>query len=105
MQDNEFRYLIYCSSRMEASFNVVNVTNIALDFGNLAGAVGTVGGPTPARLELNLRQGGALQDVKHIAFKLAPDPADLPTPVLRPARPRSTASPPRPPACPAAEEA
>ncbi|WP_157202647.1 hypothetical protein [Calidithermus chliarophilus] len=112
VQDNEFRYLIYRSSRMEASFNVVNVTNIALDFevearlyvagamkaqrfanvsveaydlepldldfGNLAGVVGTVGGPTPARLELNLRQGGALQDVKHIAFKLAPDPSDLP---------------------------
>ncbi|MER3556166.1 MAG: hypothetical protein C4331_17980 [Meiothermus sp.] len=112
VQDNEFRYLIYRSSRMEAHFNVINVTNVALDyevearlyvgnnmkaqkfvnlnvgaynsgpidldFGNLAVAVGTVSGPTPARLELNLRQGGALQDVKHIAFKLAPDPSDLP---------------------------
>lgn len=112
VQDKEFRYLIYRSSRLEVSFNVVNVTNVALgyelearlyvggslkaqkfanvnveaydlepinlDFGNLAGVVGPVSGPTPARLELNLRQGGALQDVKHIAFKLAPDPTDLP---------------------------
>lgn len=112
VQDTEFRYLIYRSSRMAVSFNVVNVTNVALgfeiearlyvsgslkaqkfanvnveaynlepvnlDFGNLAGVVGTIGGPTPARLELNLRQGGTLQDVKHIAFKLAPDPTDLP---------------------------
>ncbi|KIQ53845.1 hypothetical protein SY28_11775 [Meiothermus taiwanensis] len=112
VQDNEFHSLIYRSSRMEASFNVVNVTNVALDFevearlyvagamkaqrfanvsvgaynlrplaldfGNLASVVGTVDGPTPARLELNLRQGGTLQDVKHIAFKLAPDPSDLP---------------------------
>ncbi|RIH87969.1 C39 family peptidase [Calidithermus roseus] len=112
VQDSEFRYLIYRSSRMEASFNVVNVTDVGLgfevearlyvgrsmkaqkfanvnvdaynlepvdlEFGNLAGVVGAVGGPTPARLELNLRQGGVLQDVKHIAFKLAPDPTDLP---------------------------
>jgi hypothetical protein len=112
VQDSEFRYLIYRSSRLEVSFNVVNVTDVALgyevearlyvggslkaqkfagvnvgaydlepvdlDFGNLAGVAGPVGGPTPARLELNLRQGGALQDVKHVAFKLAPDPTDLP---------------------------
>lgn len=113
VQDNEFRYLIYRSSRMEADFNIVNVTNVALDyevearlyinnsmkaqkfvntnvgayddssinldFGNVAEVAGAVGGPTPARLEINLRQGGVLQDVKNIAFKLAPDPAELPT--------------------------
>lgn len=112
VQDNEFRYLIYRSSRMEADFNIVNVTNVALDyeiearlyvgggmkaqkfvntnvgayddspinldFGNLADVAGSVGGPTPARLEINLRQGGVLQDVKNIAFKLAPDPTELP---------------------------
>jgi hypothetical protein len=113
IQDNEFRYLIYRSSDMELRLNVVNVTDIALDyevetrlyvngssraqrfntvnvgpydlepldidFGNIADAVGAIGGPTPARLEINLRQGGVLQDVKNINFKLAPDPSDLPT--------------------------
>lgn len=112
VQDNEFRYLIYRSSQMQASFNVNNLTNVALnydvearlyvggsskaqkfttvnvkaynastvnlDFGNLADVAGPIGGPTPARLELNLRQNGALQDVKTIAFKLAPDPTELP---------------------------
>jgi hypothetical protein len=113
IQDNEFRYLIYRSSDMEVRLNVVNVTDIALDyevetrlyvngssrtqrfntvnvgpydlepldidFGNIADAVGAITGPTPARLEINLRQGGVLQDVKNINFKLAPDPSDLPT--------------------------
>jgi hypothetical protein len=113
VQDNEFKYLIYRSSQMEVQLNVVNVTNIALDyevetrlyvnnsskaqrfntvnvdaydlepldidFGNIADAVGAIAGPTPARLEINLRQGGVVQDVKNINFKLAPDPTDIPT--------------------------
>ncbi|MDW8425848.1 MAG: hypothetical protein RMK51_07930 [Meiothermus sp.] len=113
VQDAEFRSLIYRSSRLEVGFNVVNVTNVALDFeiearlyvnnamksqklvntnvaayddspinldfGNLADLAGTIGSPTPARLELNLRQGGQVQDVKQIAFKLAPNPPTLPT--------------------------
>ncbi len=113
VQDTEFRSLIYRSSRMEASFRIVNVTNVALDyevearlfvsgsmksqkfvntsvaayddspisldFGNLADIAGTVSSPTPARLEINLRQGGQVQDVKNLAFKLAPNPPDLPT--------------------------
>lgn len=113
VQDNEFKYLIYRSSDMEVKLNVVNVTDVALDyeietrlyvnnsskaqrfntvnvgpydlepldidFGNIADAVGAITGPTPARLEINLRQGGVLQDVKNISFKLAPDPSDLPT--------------------------
>lgn len=113
VQDNEFKYLIYRSSRMDVRLNVVNVTDTALDyevetrlyvnnssraqrfntvnvgpydlepldidFGNIADAVGAITGPTPARLEINLRQGGVLQDVKNINFKLAPDPSDVPT--------------------------
>jgi hypothetical protein len=112
VQDNEFKYLIYRSSVLETIFNVVNVTDVALDFevetrlyvnnsskaqkfntikvdpydlasldldfGNLADVAGAITGPTPARLEINLRQGGVLQDVKNISFKLAPDPSDLP---------------------------
>lgn len=110
-QDNEFRSLIPRSSLMQSSFNVVNATNVALDyeiearlyinnaskaqkfstlnvgaysrqnvsldFGNLAN-LGGIGGPTPARLEINLRQNGVLQDVKAVAFKLGPDPTELP---------------------------
>jgi hypothetical protein len=113
VQDTEFRYMVYRSSVMEVSLNVVNVTNLALDyelearlylggsmraqrsrtvnvgaynlrsvdlnFGNLGDLAGAITAPTPARLELNLRQGGVLQDVKHIAFRLAPNPTTLPT--------------------------
>lgn len=110
-QDTEFKFLIPRSSLMEANFNVVNATNVALEyevesrlyinnsskaqkfntinvpayslgninlnFGNLAD-LGPIGGPTPARLEINLRQNGVVQDVKNVAFKLGPDPTDLP---------------------------
>jgi hypothetical protein len=110
--DAEFYTQAFRSSKLETVFNVVNVTNIALDFelearlfvggtmrsqkfvnpkvsaysfqrmdldfGNLADVSGAISTPTAARLEFNLRQGGVLQDVKHISFKLAPDPTDVP---------------------------
>ncbi|MCI0669679.1 MAG: C39 family peptidase [Myxococcaceae bacterium] len=113
VQDTEFRSLIYRSSLMQSGFDVVNVTDVALDFeleaqvyiggsmrsrkvstvnvgaynsgwvylnfGNLAELTGTIGAPTPARLELSLRQNGVLQDAKTIAFKLASDPTQLPS--------------------------
>jgi hypothetical protein len=50
-----------------------------LDWGNLADLVGTVAAPTTARLEFNLRQGGVLQDVKHVSFRLVPDPTEKPS--------------------------
>ncbi len=52
---------------------------IDLDWGNLADLAGAINTPTTARLEFNLRQGGVLQDVKHVSFRLAPDPTELPT--------------------------
>jgi hypothetical protein len=110
--DSEFLRSIYRSSKLETIFNLVNLTNLTLDYelearlfiggtsraqkiinpkisansfqrmdldwGNLADVAGAVGAPTTARLEFNLRQNGVLQDVKHVSFKLAPDPTDLP---------------------------
>ncbi len=111
--DNEFLKSIYRSSKLETVFNLVNITNLTLDYelearlfvggtsrsqkflnpkigaqsfqridldwGNLADLVGTVGAPTTARLEFNLRQGGVLQDVKHVSFRLVPDPTEKPS--------------------------
>jgi hypothetical protein len=111
--DNEFLRSIFRSSKLETVFNIVNVTNITLDYelearlfvggvskaqkiidpkigaysfqrmdldwGNLADVAGTVGAPTTARLEFNLRQGGVLQDVKHVSFRLVPDPSEKPS--------------------------
>ncbi len=108
--DKEFQNSIFRSSKLETDFNLVNFTNVALDYelearlfvggvsraqkfvnpkigansyqpiyiawGNLADVVGAVGAPTTARLEFNLRQGGVLQDVKHVSFRLAPDPTE-----------------------------
>jgi len=47
---------------------------VDLDFGNLATAVGAITTPTTGRLEINLSQGGVVQDVKHVSFKLGPNP-------------------------------
>src|SRR5262249_18739215 len=43
-----------------------------------ADLAGPITSPTSAELEINLEQAGALQDVKDIVFKLAPDPSDQP---------------------------
>lgn len=51
---------------------------IDLDWGNLADLTGNLNSPTTARLEFNLRQNGLLQDVKHVSFRIAPDPTDPP---------------------------
>ncbi len=51
---------------------------VALSFGNL-GTLAPINGPTAARVEINLSQNGVVQDVKHIAFRLGPDPVQLPT--------------------------
>jgi hypothetical protein len=111
--DSEFLRSIYRSSKLETVFNIVNTTNLTLDYelearlfvggtsraqktinpkikaasfqrmdldwGNLADVAGAVGAPTTARLEFNLRQGGVLQDVKHVSFRLVPDPTDKPS--------------------------
>jgi hypothetical protein len=111
--DGEFLKSIYRSSRLETIFNLVNVTNLTLDYelearlfvgntsraqkiinpkisahsfqrmdldwGNLADVAGAVSAPTTARLEFNLRQGGVLQDVKHVSFRLVPDPTEKPS--------------------------
>lgn len=56
-----------------------DVTSVTLAFGNLAEVVEPIAAPTPARLELTLRQNGVVQDVKALPFKLANDPTDLPS--------------------------
>ena len=110
--DSEFAKSIFRSSKLETIFNLVNTTNIALDYelearlfiggtsksqkilspkigaysyqrmdldwGNLTDVAGAISAPTTARLEFNLRQGGVIQDVKHVSFKLVPDPTELP---------------------------
>lgn len=111
--DAELAHLIPRSSTLDLSFNVINVSDIALDFevesrllvggvskaqktselnvgaynrgfvapdfGFLADLTDPIAGPTPARLEITLRQNGVVQDIKHINFKLAPDPSEAPT--------------------------
>lgn len=111
--DNEFQKSIYRSSKLETIFNLVNTTNLSLDYelearlfvggtsraqkiinpkigaqsfqridldwGNLADLAGALSAPTTARLEFNLRQGGVLQDVKHVSFRLVPDPTEKPS--------------------------
>lgn len=110
--DKDFLHSVFRSSKLETVFNLVNITNLTLDYelearlfaggtsrsqkflnpkigaqsyqridldwGNLADLVGEVGAPTTARLEFNLRQGGVLQDVKHVSFRLVPDPTEKP---------------------------
>lgn len=47
---------------------------VDLDFGNLATVVGAITAPTTGRLEIELSQGGVVQDVKHVSFRLGPNP-------------------------------
>jgi hypothetical protein len=116
--DSELGRVLPRSSQIEANFNVVNTTNVALDyevlarlyvndsfkaeqvataakvgaysrqevdlsFGNVATVVGALGGTATGRLEINLRQGGAVQDVKTVSFRFGPDPTDTPTVTIR----------------------
>lgn len=60
---------------------------VDLDFGNLAATVGAITAPVTGRVELDLSQGGVLQDVKHVSFRLGPDPTggitvDVPQPSI-----------------------
>lgn len=56
---------------------------IDLDFGNLASVLGAIGAPVTGRVEINLTQGGVVQDVKAVSFKLGPDPSDAPYVTIR----------------------
>ena len=112
-QSRDFRTSLFRSARFRTSVDVINVTDLALDytlearlenaagataaqkvatlnvkpyndgsttidFGTLTDTFGAVSAPTDARLTLTLLQGGVTQDVKRIAFSIAPDPTDPP---------------------------
>lgn len=115
--DPEFGRIVPRSSQLEAGFNVVNVTNVDLEFdvyarvylggalkversaldvavgsydraqvdldlGDLGVLTGAIASPMDGRLEIELRQGGVVQDVKAIEFKLGPNPQGAPTPSI-----------------------
>ena len=111
--DAEFGYALPRSSRLETDFNIVNITDAALDydvearvsvggastasrtttvaglagysrstvrfdFGLLSDRIGATGGPVVGRIDVTLRQGGVVQDVKTVSFRLVDDPTDAP---------------------------
>ncbi|MFO7546985.1 MAG: hypothetical protein R6W77_15950 [Trueperaceae bacterium] len=55
---------------------------IDFGFGDLGGLAGAITAPVDGRLEIELRQGGILQDIKAIEFKLGPNPEGAPTPSI-----------------------